>query len=120
MMIVAAGIAQPPTSASPILVQHRHERNHSFYQSWANSAQPQPQGCCNNQDCGELPDADERTHQGQLQVRIEGEWCDVRPHHYLSKGNTPNWQTAHVCVTGYYGGRTPCEKLVCYQPKPGF
>lgn len=99
----------------PALSQTHHHRHHASYQSWVNK---DGKGCCNNQDCGELADADEREDGGRLQVRIEGEWCDVEARHYLSAGNVPNAAVSHVCVSAYYGGKTPCEKFICYQPKP--
>jgi hypothetical protein len=47
-------------------------------------------GCCNNQDCGELKDENERTTSaGTVEVKIDSEWCPVLPHHYLKRGNAP-------------------------------
>jgi hypothetical protein len=89
-----------------------------LYQNWINQAD---KGCCNNQDCGELAGDNERTVAGRIEVRIEGTWCPVLAHHYLKKGNAPDWSTSHVCVRKNYEGLdTPtCERLLCYQPKPG-
>jgi hypothetical protein len=108
----------------PLQAQHHHGAGHEFYQNWING---KDQGCCNNQDCGKLADEDEREVGGQVQVRVKGEWCPVKPHHYLKKGNAPNWQTAHVCVLrplvgedGEKDFRSPCDRFVCYQPKPLF
>lgn len=95
-----------------------HATHHASYQSWFNSALPKPQGCCNNTDCRELADADERELNGVLAVRVEGAWCPVEPRHYLSRGNVPNASVSHACVSAHYGGKTPCEKFICYQPKP--
>jgi hypothetical protein len=95
--------------------QEHHERHHAYYQGWMNKAHF---GCCNDQDCGELSEQNERTTAAGIEVRIEGEWCPVLPHHYLKQGNSPDWSTSHVCVQK---GPVPrvCERLLCYQPKPG-
>lgn len=99
--------------------QHNHAQNHDTYQNWVNG---NGRGCCNDQDCGELPEGNERTIAGQIEVRVEGQWCPIKPFHYLKKGNAPNWSTSHVCVDHLYeqDQRTPCERLLCYQPKPLF
>lgn len=97
--------------------QHNHAQHHANYQSWINKAD---KGCCNNQDCGELAGADERTDGGALQVKVLGEWCPVLPHHYLKRGNVPNASVSHICVAKYVAANTPtCERLLCYQPQPG-
>jgi hypothetical protein len=102
--------------------EHHHARDghaqfHANYQGWINQA---GQGCCNNQDCAPLADADERTSRGFLEVRVEGQWCPILSKHYLRKGNVPDASTAHVCawLPGAQPGG-PCERLLCYQPKPG-
>jgi hypothetical protein len=90
--------------------QEHHERHHAYYQGWMNKAHF---GCCNDQDCGELADENERTTaDGTIEVKIEGEWCPVLPHHYLKQGNAPDWSTSHVCVQK---GPVPrvCERLLC-------
>lgn len=99
------------------LPQHNHAQYHPHYQNWVNR---NGEGCCNDQDCGELPDNDERTVRGQLEVRVEGEWCPVLPKHYLRSGNVPNASVAHVCVWDQRAQprMSPCERLLCYQPKP--
>jgi hypothetical protein len=98
--------------------QEHHERHHAYYQNWVNG---NGGGCCNDQDCGELADADERTTGGKLEVRIEGQWCEVQPWHYLKRGNAPNAASAHVCVQRNYSGTkgSECDRLLCYQPRPG-
>jgi hypothetical protein len=109
--------------ALPALAQTNHDRHHDVYQNWVNQ---EGKGCCNDQDCGELAEGNERpSPSGRgIEVRIEGEWCPVRPGHYLKHGNAPNWSTSHVCVVkknnGYTQNNMPvCERLLCYQPKPG-
>ena len=96
-------------------------RAHDGYRNWVNRlAQP----CCNNTDCRPLSAKDVRTFSGELQVFVRGvgiasglsEWCPVLPHHYLKSGNAPDGSTYHACVTGHYGGQTPCAQLVCFQP----
>jgi hypothetical protein len=108
----------------PAGAQEHHAEGHTHYQSWVNQ---NGQGCCNDQDCGALADQNERTVSGKLEVRIEGEWCPVKPRHYLKQGNAPNWSTAHVCVRKAYSDEygttepeSPCDRLLCYQPKPSF
>jgi hypothetical protein len=97
--------------------QEHHERHHAYYQNWVNK---QDRGCCNNQDCGELREENERTTSAGVEVRIDGEWCPVKPYHYLKTGNAPNWAISHVCVSKSYSGLklSPCDRLLCYQPKP--
>jgi hypothetical protein len=102
--------------------QTNHDRHHSHYQNWTNQ---QDKGCCNNNDCGELAEQDERAGRGGgIEVRVEGEWCPVQAFHYLKRGNAPNWATSHVCVLKKFDGYTQnnasvCDRLLCYQPKPG-
>ncbi|HXF55863.1 MAG TPA: hypothetical protein VNK52_17240 [Hyphomicrobiaceae bacterium] len=102
-----------------------HARFHSYYQDWVNFA---GDACCNSSDCRELAPEHERTDaNGNLEVYVRGvgvafgtaAWCKVLPRHYLRRGNAPNWASSHVCISTWYGGNTPCEQLVCYQPKPG-
>ena len=65
-------------------------------------------------------------HEAVLAVRGVGKaagqaaWCPVLRHHYLRAGNVPNAAVSHACVTDYYKAETPCEQLVCYQPRPLF
>jgi hypothetical protein len=37
------------------------------------------------------------------------------------RGNAPNWASSHVCVQPNYAGvkTSPCDRLLCYQPRPG-
>jgi hypothetical protein len=101
-----------------IHAQEHHERHHANYQNWVNQ---QDKGCCNDQDCGELREEDERNTRDGVEVRIEGQWCSVQSFHYLKRGNAPDWATSHVCVLKYQNpvGKSVCERLLCYQPKPG-
>lgn len=98
--------------------QEYHDRHHAHYQNWINKA---GEGCCNDQDCGQLRDSDERTSNGYLEVRVEGQWCPVLSRHYLRSGNVPDASTAHVCAWRSHQKPHlgPCERLLCYQPKPG-
>jgi hypothetical protein len=78
--------------------------------------------CCNNEDCRTLEEADERTTAtGGIEVRVFDRWCPVKPHHYLKSGNAPDWSTAHVCVAKNQAWHVipVCDRLLCYQPKPG-
>jgi hypothetical protein len=98
--------------------QEHHARHHAYYQNWVNQ---QDKGCCNDQDCGELREDDERITRQGVEVRIEGQWCPVQSFHYLKRGNAPDWATSHVCVLTYQNqfNTSVCERLLCYQPKPG-
>lgn len=105
----------------PAMAQTNHDHHHSYYQNWTNQ---RDKGCCNDNDCGELAEQNERTGRNGVEVRIEGEWCPVQAFHYLKRGNAPNWATSHVCVLkkfdGYLQNNAPvCDRLLCYQPKPG-
>ncbi len=105
---------------APARAQDNHAQHHAFYKDWVNQ---QDIGCCNDQDCGALGESNERSTSKGTEVRIEGEWCPVESRHYLKKGNAPNWSTAHVCVVKkrppWNETRTVCQRLLCYQPKPG-
>lgn len=100
-------------------------RAHDGYMNWKNK---QGFGCCNNTDCRPIPESDERTVNGELQVFVRGvgiaagqsAWCPVLAKHYLSSGNAPDWSSSHACVSGHYGAQTPCGQFICYQPRPGF
>lgn len=99
--------------------QSNHTQHHAFYKNWTNQ---KDRNCCNDQDCGELKDEDERTTPSGLEVKVEGMWCKVQWWHYLKKGNAPNWASSHVCVVKnmpYMYPVSACERLLCYQPKPG-
>jgi len=101
----------------PALAQDHHARHHASYQNWHNK---NGTDCCNGEDCGELSDLSEREVAGTLEVNIEGQWCPVKPYHYLRSGNVPNAAVSHACVLkkGINPGG-PCERFVCYQPRPG-
>lgn len=95
-----------------------HVYHEGYYKGWVNQAD---QGCCDNKDCDELADADERTTGGKLEVRVENQWCEIKPRFYLKRGNVPNAAVSHVCVSPAIEGVTasPCDRLRCYQPRPG-
>jgi hypothetical protein len=98
--------------------QHNHAQHHAHYKSWVNK---DGKGCCNNDDCGSLKEADERSSGGTIEVRIDGQWCAVQSRHYLKTGNAPDWTTSHVCVDKYpKPGQSMCDRLLCYQPRPLF
>ncbi len=106
-------------SASLAHAQHNHAPGHPNYQNWVNQ---KGTGCCNNQDCGEIDDANVRQDGAAVEVRVDDEWCPVRDWMYLKSGNAPNWATAHVCVVPdslTLADRRPCARLLCFQPKPG-
>ena len=97
---------------------------HDFYTGWTNKMN---QGCCNQHDCRVLSEEHERTHNGRLEVWIEDRWCPVLWFKYLQKGNVPNPLYSHVCVRpprpgavgpGLPDPRPPCDRFLCYQPRP--
>ena len=108
--------------------QHNHSGHaqfHGFYQNWVNR---ETKGCCNDADCKPLEEDDQRELGGVEEIFVRGvgvaqgqaQWCPILYHHYLLKGNAPNWNVAHACITDHYGGQTPCTQFICYQPKPKF
>jgi len=101
-----------------VKAQEHHQMHHAYYQNWVNK---QDKGCCNNQDCGELRAENERMNGDRVEVRIDGEWCPVQSWHYLKRGNAPDWSSSHVCVQKYAttANAGACQRLLCYQPKPG-
>lgn len=94
------------------------------YTDWVNK---NDRGCCDRQDCRPIKDDDVQMSP-VTKVRVEGEWCPVLPHHYLKKGNAPDWSSAHVCVQIDFGWEyqaenqhdSKCWRLLCFQPKPMF
>lgn len=104
-------------SATAAVAQHNHAQHHAYYQHWQNQ---NGANCCNDQDCGELAEGSERSVNGRIEVRVGDEWCPVMPFHYLSKGNAPNWSVSHACILKYPAqSNKACDRLLCYQPKPG-
>lgn len=100
--------------------EHQHAQYHAHYQSWVNKDN---KGCCNDRHCKPIADADERTSGGFLEVKIEETWCPVLGHHFLKQGNVPDASVSHVCAWGQndsgWQDKGPCQRLLCYQPKPG-
>lgn len=119
-VVLAASIIGLLVGMCAALAQHNHDLHHVHYRNWINKAD---KGCCNDQDCGELREENERaTSAGGIEVHVEGQWCPILSHHYLKRGNAPDWSTSHVCVLKRqpYFPASPCDRLLCYQPKPGF
>ena len=118
--ILAAGfLAGCAILLPPAWAQSNHAAGHPNYQNWVNG---KGTGCCNNQDCGELADADVREDGDRVEVRVDGEWCPVEPWMRLRTGNAPNWAANHACVvpdSTSLTDRRPCARLICFQPKPG-
>jgi hypothetical protein len=124
-LLIAVCLALLALASSARTDDASHRRFHAYYQDWVNYAGDE---CCNSSDCRELPAEHERTDAaGNLEVFVQGvgvafgtaAWCKILPRHYLRRGNAPNWASSHVCISTWYGGNTPCEQLICYQPKPG-
>jgi hypothetical protein len=109
---------------SPLHAHELHQgHEHVNYSNWKNKAD---RGCCNNYDCGPIEDKD--VHMSPVtEVKVDGEWCAVLPHHYLQTGNAPDWSSAHVCVQRTFvngvevkPSGSACQRLLCFQPKPMF
>jgi hypothetical protein len=104
----------------PAAGQHgqHHAQGHDFYKNWQNKNDV---GCCDNRDCDKLADADERMSRGVIEVRVGDQWCPVLPHHYLKKGNSPDWSVSHACIRPHTleTDTSICDRLLCYQPRPG-
>jgi hypothetical protein len=104
----------------PALGQHgqHHAQGHDFYKHWHNKNDV---NCCDNRDCDKLADTDERMSRGTVEVRVGDQWCPVLPHHYLKKGNTPDWSVSHACIRPHAiaSDASVCDRLLCYQPRPG-
>lgn len=120
-MRVAALAVLAALSLAPALAhaQMNHAAGHSEYRKWHNM---RDFPCCDNSDCGELADADAREVGDRIDVRVEGQWCEVMPWMRLKTGNAPNWSVNHACVLPAAPNRidnSPCGRLVCFQPKPG-
>jgi hypothetical protein len=90
-MIAVLALLCAPASAHEV-----HHKGHILdYSKWKNKLD---KGCCSSNDCGQAKDEDVK-YSPIVQVRVEGQWCEVKPHHYLKDGaNAPDWSTAHMCV----------------------
>ena len=117
--LLAAMLAMPAWAHEA----HHHDDTRTNYSNWTNGLD---KGCCNNQDCGIAKDEDVK-YASKIEVKIAGKWCPVLAHHYLKKGGVSNANFSHVCVqvaypTDEYGNNLPqgdpCERLLCFQPKP--
>lgn len=92
--------------------QHNHALGHDEYKNWSSR---DGAACCNNQDCGTVKPEDERIENGQHQIKIEGQWCPVKPGMYLRTGKSPDWSSSHACVWPNWSGTTDvCSRLKCY------
>lgn len=93
--------------------QHNHGHGHHEYQNWSSG---KVANCCNRDDCGGLQSTELRETATGPQVLIAGEWCPVLREHYLTRGKSPDWSVAHVCVgkNPYWLSKPPCERLLCF------
>jgi hypothetical protein len=98
--------------------------SHDTYTNWVNRA---GKGCCNDHDCRPISDDSVKENGGIVEVELGKHWCPVLPHHYLKTGNAPDWSTAHVCIQALSLSAplqslsgSPCNRLLCFQPKPKF
>ena len=97
--------------------EDRHAQGHVDYSTWASK---KTGNCCSNQDCHYLNDEEWQENDTGTQVRIEGQWCPVLSEHWLVEGRSPDWEHAHACISPKYPGNTqsPCERLLCFTPRP--
>jgi hypothetical protein len=119
-MLVAVGVAAGLMTCQVAHAQQNHDAGHPQYSNWLNQDNS---WCCNNQDCGTIEDEQYRESSGQIEVQIEGTWCPIRPWMYLKTGNVPDASHNHVCVRHrnesiINKSQEPCERLLCFQPKP--
>lgn len=102
----------------PAHAQHNHAAGHADYSSWSSQ---KTQNCCNNMDCGALNDDEWRESIDGVEIKILGEWCSVKPEHFLTRGKSPDWSRAHACVQrGAYVTKPTCERLLCFVGAPRF
>lgn len=96
-----------------------HARGHDEYKSWTSLRMPG--GCCSNQDCAPLDKERWRETETGTEIEIEGQWCPVKREHFLTKGKSPDWTTAHACIRQRFPGSnvTACERLLCFVGTPG-
>lgn len=113
ILIVGAMLLIPTAVAVDL-----HYLFHASYNSWVNRS---GFNCCNDQDCRPLEDEEVRVGKVDYEVKIDGAWCPVLEGMYLRSGNAPNDQVAHACIrAANYSEDSPCSRLLCFQPKPGF
>lgn len=98
--------------------QEHHAQGHADYQNWAS---PKTSFCCNNQDCGALPDSQTRNVETGTQVLIAGQWCPVLMEHRVVKGKSPDWQHRHACIRAAQDvdNGDPCQRLLCFMEGGG-
>lgn len=99
------------------MAQDHHSEGHADYSSWASK---KTSNCCNNQDCGQLKDAEWKEDAEGTHVLILGKWCPVLSEHWITKGNSPDWEHAHACVNKNVNfiPVDVCERLLCFTPIP--
>lgn len=91
-----------------------HDLHHAQYQNWQSNA---GFNCCNNQDCGELPDKDVRANGDHYEVKVDDEWCPVTFEHLTRTGASPDWSRNHACILSTASGLTPCQRFKCFKGK---
>lgn len=91
-----------------------HAQGHNSYRDWASK---KTGNCCNNQDCRWLADAEWR-EDPVTEVKIDGEWCPVKPEHLLVKGKSPDATKAHACIDRRTVKLPACERLLCFTGVP--
>ena len=119
MRLAGLAVVLTCASATAALSQHNHERGHDDYIAWSSG---KTGNCCNNDDCGSLHKDEIRDTASGVEVKIVGQWCPVLREHFIVKGKSPDWNTAHACVGKgeYWLSLPPCERLLCYVGKSGY
>lgn len=96
--------------ATPAWAQHNHAQGHSEYQNWSSG---KVASCCSNQDCGTVKESDIRQTSAGAEIKIDNQWCPVLPEHFLTRGKSPDWSTAHACIRVQPTENT-CDRLLCF------
>jgi hypothetical protein len=94
---------------------------HDGYTEWRNQI---GELCCEDFHCRTLDDSEVRTSGQNVYVKIADEWCEIKSWH-RARGSSPDWSHAHLCL---WPGmdllpapkRSPCDRIICFMPKPDF
>jgi hypothetical protein len=104
-------------SATCSNAQHGHEDGHLDYENWSSK---KTANCCNNEDCGYLASDEWRQNIQGDEVKIQNQWCPVKPEHYITKGKSPDWTKAHACIAKGGSYANVCDRLLCFAGMPNY
>lgn len=97
---------------------HNHDLHHAQYQTWQSNS---GFNCCNDRDCGELPEDRIRENGQNIEVKVDDEWCPVLHEHLLKVGKSPDWSKAHACILAPHSILgTPCQRFKCFVDRAKF